>query len=292
MELQRRMARAVMQPLTRQEGMRVRNAEGARMADEAGAFIKPNDRLTSFERLEIYNRQYWFRVFSGFEEDFPGLQAIVGKKRFENLMRAYLEANPSTSFTLRNLGSKLQEWLAEHPEWTEPREKLAADMVLLEWTHIECFDAAQWPPLAPEKLAMVGPSSKFELQPYLYLIELAYPVDDLLIAVRNESGSSDTSSNNATVFRKSKYVRQVAELAPQKLWLAVHRMENSVYYKRLEPEEFLMLQALQRGETLEAAIEFGFHESARSEAERGEFLQLVFRTWAMLGWFCEAPVGG
>ena len=24
--------------------------------------IKPNDRLTSFERLEIYNRQYWIRI--------------------------------------------------------------------------------------------------------------------------------------------------------------------------------------------------------------------------------------
>ncbi len=29
-------------------------------------FIKPNDRLTSFERLEIYNRHYWFRVLSAF----------------------------------------------------------------------------------------------------------------------------------------------------------------------------------------------------------------------------------
>ena len=283
------MARAVMQPLTRQEGMRARNDAGARMTDEAGAFIKPNDRLTSFERLEIYNRQYWFRVFAGFEEDFPGLQAIVGKKRFENLMRAYLETNPSTSFTLRNLGSKLPGWLAENPEWTEPRGQLCADMVKLEWTHIECFDAAQWPPVAPEKLAMVGPATKFALQPYLYLIELAYPVDDLLIAVRNESGSSDTSSNNATVFRKTKYVRKVAELAPQKIWLAVHRMENSVYYKRLEREEFLMLQALRGGETLEGAIDAGFQESAMNEAERGEFLQVVFRTWAMLGWFCEEP---
>ena len=32
------------------------------MRAAASEFIKPNDRLSSFERLEIYNRQYWFRL--------------------------------------------------------------------------------------------------------------------------------------------------------------------------------------------------------------------------------------
>ena len=45
----------------------------------ASELIKPNDRLTSFERLEIYNRQYWFRILSGFAEDFPGLRAVSGQ---------------------------------------------------------------------------------------------------------------------------------------------------------------------------------------------------------------------
>ena len=86
--LQRRMASAVMQPLTRNETMRLRRNDGTEMQREAQAFIKPNDRLTSFERLEIYNRQYWFRLYSSFEEDFPGLEAVLGRKSFEKLMRA------------------------------------------------------------------------------------------------------------------------------------------------------------------------------------------------------------
>ena len=60
--LQRRMARAVMTPLTPSEHMRARAPNGRSMRKEAAAFIKPNDRLTSFERLEIYNRQYWWRI--------------------------------------------------------------------------------------------------------------------------------------------------------------------------------------------------------------------------------------
>ena len=93
-ELQHRMAKAVMQPLTSREQMRRRNSAGQSNEAEADQFIRPNDRLTSFERLEIYNRQYWFRLFSSFEEDFPGVQAVVGRKQFQALMRAYLEATP------------------------------------------------------------------------------------------------------------------------------------------------------------------------------------------------------
>ncbi len=122
--LQQRMANAVMRPLTRNETMQKRSA-GKSVATEADTFIKPNDRLSSFERLEIYNRQYWFRLFSSFEEDFPGLKSIVGTRRFEKLMRAYLEAHPSRSFTLRNLGRSLVLWLRENPQYTQPHNDAA-----------------------------------------------------------------------------------------------------------------------------------------------------------------------
>jgi hypothetical protein len=287
-DLQRRMAKAVMQPITRQETMRARNAEGIAMKDEAAAFIKPNDRLTSFERLEIYNRQYWFRLYTAFEEDFPGLQAIIGKKKFEALMRAYLEECPSTSFTLRNLGSKLRDWLRANSQYIAPNVDLALDMVRLEWLHIESFDAADLPPMPPEQLAMVGPRTTFQLQPHIKLIELKYPVDDLVIAVRNEAGSSDTSSNNATLFRKSKAVKQVAALAPQTIHLAVHRHNNSVYYKRLAPEEFGVLLALSEGLPLEAAIERGCAGSELEANEATALLQSIFTTWSALRGFCAA----
>jgi uncharacterized protein (UPF0276 family) len=98
---QRTMARAVMQPLTSSERMQRRAPDGGPMKRYASRFIKPNDRLTSFERLEIYNRQYWFRVLSALIEDFPGLRAVLGERRFDAMAKAYLIANPSRSFTLR-----------------------------------------------------------------------------------------------------------------------------------------------------------------------------------------------
>ena len=288
-DLQRRMAAAVMQPLTRKETMVQRRGDGVRMEEESAAFIKPNDRLTSFERLEIYNRQYWFRLYTSFEEDFPGVQAIVGKTKFEGLMRAYLNECPSTSFSLRNLGSRLPGWLAQHAEWTEPRTRLALDMARLEWAHIEAFDEAELPLLSPEALAHLDGESVLSLQPYLRLLRLHFPVDDLLIEVRNEAGSSDTSSNNASVARRTRVVRRVADLAPQEIYLALHRHQNSVYYKRLHPEDYRMLELLKAGQTLETAITAAFADSHIAEDDRPSFLQEAFQTWASLGWFAQPP---
>jgi hypothetical protein len=88
--LQRAVARAVMQPLTPSERMKRTAPGGGRMNSYAARYIKPNDRLTSFERLEIYNRQYWFRVLGSMVEDFPGLRAVLGERRFDDMCRAYL----------------------------------------------------------------------------------------------------------------------------------------------------------------------------------------------------------
>jgi len=285
LEIQRRMAAAVMHPLTRSETMPRRRRDGTLNRSEAEAIIKPNDRLTSFERLEIYNRQYWFRLYTSFEEDFPGLQAIVGRAKFDALMRAYLTDCPSESFSLRNLGSRLEAWLGDHREHLGPHPELALDMVRLEWAHIEAFDSEERPRLSAEKLAGIDEHSTLRLQPHLRLLELKYPVEDLLLEVRTENGSVASSTNNASVARKRRHVRHVAALQPKPIHLAVHRHENSVWYKPLSSEEFRLLAALMEGKTLGEAIERALGPGSLPEEQHSAFLREAFGTWSMLGWF-------
>jgi hypothetical protein len=101
------MSAALFRPLTPQWGMQKHWTDGSRMHDVAAEFIKPNDRLSSFERLEIYNRQYWFRVLDCLYDDYPGLRAILGERKFMKLATAYLARYPSDSYTLRDLGNPL-----------------------------------------------------------------------------------------------------------------------------------------------------------------------------------------
>jgi hypothetical protein len=288
MQLQRTMARAVMQPLTSSERMQGRAPDGGPMKRYASRFIKPNDRLTSFERLEIYNRQYWFRVLAALGEDFPGLRAVLGQRRFDAMARAYLIANPSRSFTLRNLGSRMEPWLRTNPKWAGPNQELALDIARLEWADIEAFDGKTEPALRPEDLSSTaGPRMKLTLQPYVRLLSFRYPVDDLLLEVRKEDEDTDFASNTFQEHPKRKRVRAVAKLKPAQIFLAVHRIDYSVYFRRLDQEEFSMLTALQHGKTLAAAVVLAFRGSKMAPEERPLKVQTWFQTWSTLGWFCR-----
>ncbi len=283
--LQRRVARAVMTPLTPSARMRRVAPSGRSISALAGQIIKPNDRLTSFERLEIYNRQYWFRVLDAFSDDFPGVRAILGDRRFEALAKHYLIDCPSRSFTMRNLGSRLESWLRKHPRYAPGRLQLALDMVRLEWAEIETFDSASEPPVTAAVLVGADPAHlRFRLQPYIRLLDLRYPVDDLLLAIKHDA-STNVASNAMQERQKRKKVSAVARLKPAPVYLAIHRLDNTVYFRRLDREEFAILSALHQGRTLERAIVAGFRSSAMPAHERSPNVAAWFRNWASLGWF-------
>jgi len=291
LEIQHRMFEAVMQPLTASEEMQPRNRDGKSMHEVAAEFIKPNDRLSSFERLEIYNRQYWFRVLAALDEDFRGLRAIIGSRQFEVLSKAYLIDCPSESFTLRNLGARLEWWLRSHPEHIQPRAGLALDMVRLEWAEIEAFDGTAEPVLAPGDLLASDPDPQFRLQPYLQLLSLRYPVDDLLVAIRKDDSDGEMASNAISERRKQSRVQKVARQKPQAIFLVVHRVDYSVYFKRVEPEAFKFLKALREGKSLSATVVLAFQGRDIPECRLLGIVQSWFENWSSLGWFCgpESP---
>src|ERR1051326_3256141 len=197
-QLQRAVFDVVRQPLTEDERMREQTLEGRSTKEIAEEIVKPNERLGSVERLEIYNRVYWFRILSSLADDFPGLRAVVGQEKFEQIILAYLTELPSESFTLRDLGSRLEKWLRQHPEFTPEQEQIALDMVRLEWADIESFDAAEYPRPTQEELQTLGADPVFHLQPNLFLLDLAYPVDELLLAIRKDDEDTEPDTDIAS----------------------------------------------------------------------------------------------
>lgn len=287
--IQKQMAAAVMQPLTRSESMQRRAPDGTSMRRYAQRFIKPNDRLTSFEHLEIYNKQYWYRLLSSLQEDFPGLRSVLGSRKFEEMCKAYVTDCPSRSFTLRNLGSQMVNWLEKHPKWAGSRQRLALDMARLEWADIDAFDGKAEPSLKADEVGS-QPDGNFRLclQPYLQLLGFHYPVDDLVLEVRKEEGDTDFASNAFVERKKKRRVQATAKLKPAGIYLAVHRVDDSVYFRRIAREEFAILSAIRRGKTLGQAINAGFRGSKIPPGKRAKSVQAWFQHWAALGWFRSA----
>jgi hypothetical protein len=281
-ELQKRAAAAIMAPLTASDRI------AAKWRSEAQAIVKSNNRLTSLERLEIYSRSYWFRVLDCLYDDFPGLRAALGQRAFSRLARVYLTERPSESFSLRNLGAGLERWLREHPQYAGRHFALALDMVRLEWAHIEAFDGPARKPLGPEDLLEPGPEFKLSLQPHLTLMELNYPVDDLRIAA-NELGEERDSASNAVAERAHRRtVRRFRRLKPQAIHLAVYRAEDAVWYRRLEKEEYGLLDALRQGLSIGEAIDEAIEASTMAEAQLAAAVREWFAAWARMGWLCAA----
>jgi len=284
-EIQREMAAAVMQPLTADEQMCAHLADGRPTAAVAEQFIAPNSRLTAFERLEIYNRQYWFRVLGALAEDFPALRALLGRRRFEALSVAYLTAHPSRSFSLRNLGSKLCEWLAAHPACAGRRQRLALDVARIEWAFVEAFDLGERSPLTLDQIATLDGDSRLALQPHIQLLALAYPAEDLVLQLHRRE-KRQTSEAGVEQDEDDEMPASLPGVRLRPTWVAAHRLDLSVYYKRLVREQFLMLSALREGQPLAAAIAAAFAESRIPEPRRAALVREWFANWAELGWMC------
>jgi hypothetical protein len=285
------MAAALFRPLTPQWGMQKHWTDGSRMDDVAAEFIKPNDRLSSFERLEIYNRQYWFRVLDCLWDDYPGLRAIVGERKFMELITAYLARYPSNSYTLRDLGNRLEHFLREEPQWAGPREKLAIDMARFEWAQVVAFDGPSKAPISPDDI-LDTPLAKLRLalQPYLSLLELDYAVDDFLIAVKKrESNVLRGEASNAVDSAPTARARRKRIRPPkrEKVYVAVHRHDNMLYYKRLDPVAFAILSALNRGAAVDDACVEPVKASGRTDIDWSARIKEWFDNWAALGWFCR-----
>ncbi|MFI5356266.1 MAG: putative DNA-binding domain-containing protein [Opitutales bacterium] len=282
--LQRAMWTLISRPLTPAARMPRRWVDGRATAELAALVARPNDRLTSLERVEIYSRMYWFRVLDSLYDDCPGLRAVLGDRRFIRLAEAYLGKYPSRSFTLRNLPDRLARFIREEPRLTAPHTELCHDVARFEWARIEVFDTASFPVFTTDDLLDADPAKlKLNLQPYLQLLELDYPLDDFFLAVKQREELSRGESSNTSVgaVPAGPRARRMRLPGRTRTCLAVHRLDGLIYYKRLERPALRILQALRAGRPLARAV------MAAGPRVTADQVQAWFANWMQLGWFCR-----
>lgn len=284
--LQRFVTHALAQPLAAGNRLASRMVDGRDTTELANAIIKPNDRLTSVERLEIYARCYWFRIIDSMYEDTPGLRALVGEKKFPELARTFLAKYPSRSFTLRNLCERLPQFLAEQPEWTAPHTELAIAIARFEWAQTVAFDSESRPPLTPDDIADAPPHRlRFGLQPYLTLLAVDWPVDDYVIAVKRREAMRAEASNAVDGSHRIATLKRVTRPRRERCYIGIHRHNNRLYYKRITAPEYAVLSALGAGRTLPQAL------ATAGKAITPELVRDWFATWTELRWLCKWEKG-
>jgi hypothetical protein len=156
-------------------------------------------------------------------------------------------------------------------------------MARLEWAHIQAFDGLAEKTLDPENLLRLTGSLKAGVQPYVSLLDLYYPVDELRVKLKAAPEDSGVASNVAIAKRARKVVRFRAP-QPESLYVAVHRVDAMVYYRRLTREEYRILQGLRSGKPIAKAIGDAFFKSSVGAEEIPDLLRVWFSAWATFGW--------
>jgi len=244
--------------------------------ERAERLLKNSGRLSAIERLEIYREQFWLRHTSSLVEDFPGLSGILGQEAWAALIEGYLDAYPPRSFTLRDLGLHLPEYIASRRSLENQR--LCQEMAALEVAYVEIFDAADAVPVSHATVASVPESAwagaRLVVHPALRLLELEYPV----AALRRKLIEAPPGAERPPLPARE----------PQ--CLLVFRRELQMFHETTNKAAFRILRALTRRVPLTAACELAAAEVPEEAATIAENVGRWFQSWAARGFIIGIEV--
>jgi hypothetical protein len=155
----------------------------ARAAPVGPADGEPGGLVASGD-LGIYATMYASRLSDALAEDYPKLRAALGDAGFAAVVAAYLRVHPPRSFTLRDAGLALPEYLrtgAGAPAW-------AADLAALERARVEVFDGPEARPLGQDEVVALDtelPALVLRWVPSSVVVPIAWTVDELWSALED-----------------------------------------------------------------------------------------------------------
>jgi len=144
----------------------------------ADTMIVTSPKLSARDQLAIYQRSYYSRLITCMAEQFPALGHALGAQLFAGFAREYLEAEPSDSYTLHELGRRFPGHLqATRPDRDGPPESwinFMVDLATFERQLFVLFDAPGaegQPPPTPDTS-----DDDLRLQPAFALGSYRFPV--------------------------------------------------------------------------------------------------------------------
>jgi len=224
---------------------------------------QPIDGLLHEERMDVYADAYVARMMEALSETYEAVKHLLGQEAFIELTESYMEAHPSHSYNLNDVG----ENMAEHLSKTRFVEKLPflPDLATLERQVARTFHAFDSAAFEPAKLAGYSEEDwerlRVYFQPSVAVVSSSWPVLDIWNARK-------TSLNELSIGLEGR---------PQDV--LVMRRGLEVVCELVDPAQAELIRSLQRGEALGESCARLAEKADAGELRMGEW----FSSWASRG---------
>ncbi len=263
-------AQVITRPIDGDSRMLSISPSGRPMSEEAADYITPNERLGSAERIQIYNQQYWWRLLSTLQENFPTLTRLFGYTDFNrSLATPFLLAHPSHHFSLARLGDKLSDWIDEC--YIAPDKALALSSAQIDWAYQALFVAPSPLPISPSLDLL---SKKMRLQPHLRLFTLPFN----LFSFRAEFLKKDVDH-----WTEAMSFPPLREEGPY-FFLLYRTSQNLIQYREIEQGQWTLLHLIAGGASLDEACNELEAQGGSGAKEAQGSLHLWIQEWIREMW--------
>ena len=190
-----------------------------------------NGQASAEFRLQIYAEAYRLRLEEALETDFEALHSLLGDEQFHELCLRYIDAYPSSHYSLRYFGRSMSDFLRAVSPYAA--QGVLADLADFEWSLVDAFDASDDPIVTVEDMGRLPPEAwpclRFEYHASVQHLELTWNAPQIWAAIKN----------------------QQTPPAPEKLgspqrWL-VWRQDYQSYYRPLSDSEASALDCARAG---------------------------------------------
>jgi hypothetical protein len=195
---------------------------------DADALITASQRQSAADRMAVYAHAYFARLLECLQSEFPAVRRAAGDEGFSALACGYLQARPSTSYTLHRLGAGFADFLAATRPERQTDEPDFPDFLIelanLERTYAEICDAAgpeDVPSLSADELRNLSPERFANAQVVFHetvrLMAMRFPCQEFASAVRAgvEAFPPEPRETCLLIFRRDYVVRRTPISLPQ-----------------------------------------------------------------------------
>ena len=205
------------------------------LKQEAPALIEEVNAapLTRERRLNVYRNNTFTSLSAALTAVYPAIEALVGKDFFQQLAKDYVKQYPSNTGDLHDFG----EAFADYIQGIKQLHGLPylIDVARLEWHYHIVFHAADARPFDLSVLQTAAPKDyadiRFVIHPATRLLQSIYPVLDVWRFTQNPADNTLNLNTGGQL-------------------LAVRRRNNEMDFQLLKYDEFIFIQQMQLGQTL------------------------------------------